>query len=395
MSNRLPALDFITGCLGCCNEPDYNDELRSTIKSGNWRWEDVVYIANTELVTPALWVALENRQLTEQAPADVGDYLCELHHLNTTRNARLRAQAMEIVRRLNAIGIEPLLLKGAAGLFVETFGDPGSRVMADLDLLVPRSVAQDCWDTLHAAGYGPIRDSRDRLDAGLHPIDYDHHHHLRPLHRPGDYATVEIHRAALLKAHIRLLPDAMLWNNAEPVREADIAMSVPAPTHRVLHSLVHCAFADRYYAHGKIPLRAFHELARMQLRYQDRIEWKVIRQQFDAAGQLRALTSMIYLAHKFFANPLPEGIDPTPTSKLHYARARLQTRWQWTERLVERMLWFSAEDICDRYGCGDDRVSLSRRRLRLAGSIAVNKVNRLARRVLNQRRMGTAPSSRR
>ena len=56
MSARLSALDFITGCLSARNEPDHNDALWSAIESGRFDWQTVIAIANTELVTPALWV---------------------------------------------------------------------------------------------------------------------------------------------------------------------------------------------------------------------------------------------------------------------------------------------------------------------------------------------------
>jgi hypothetical protein len=133
MNVRSAALDFITGCLSVRNEPDHNDALCATIASGRLDWPTVILIANTELMTPALWVALRDRQLTEYLPADVCEYLSEFYRLNKTRNAHLRKQVIEAVCQLNAIDIEPLLLKGAVGLFVETFGDPGSRVMTDLD----------------------------------------------------------------------------------------------------------------------------------------------------------------------------------------------------------------------------------------------------------------------
>jgi len=41
------------------------------------------------------------------------------------------------------------VLKGAASFFVKIFDDPGSRVMVDLDILVPQKAAEDCWNILH------------------------------------------------------------------------------------------------------------------------------------------------------------------------------------------------------------------------------------------------------
>jgi hypothetical protein len=341
-------------------------------------------MANNELVTPALWVALRNRQLTECLPADVRDYLRELHRLNILRNARLKVQATEVVHRLNAIGIEPILLKGAAALFVKTFTDPGSRMMLDLDILVPESAAQDCWETLCRTGYHPVAPSQERPKAGLPPIDYNRHHHLLPLHCLGDYGEVEVHRAAVPESQARMLPVDDLWANAESIHEGDACMGIPGPTDRILHNLVHSALVDRTYVRGRIALRSLHEMAELQARYRGRIDWNLIRQRFYRAGQFSALCGMLCLAHRYFAVTLPERTELTLGSRMHSARARLQARWRWSEQLVARILWFSAEDIRGRYQCGGDFWALTKGRIRLASVMAAKLPRKTLRWALNR-----------
>jgi hypothetical protein len=138
MNTRLVALDFITNCLSVLGTPEVSDTLLAVIKSKHFNWKTVVNIANTQLVTPALWVALMKKELVEWMPFDICEYLRELHRLNTVRNDHLRVQIIEAVRQLNSINVEPILLKGSASLFVKTFDDPGSRIMANIDILVPK-----------------------------------------------------------------------------------------------------------------------------------------------------------------------------------------------------------------------------------------------------------------
>jgi hypothetical protein len=368
---RLAALDFITGCLSVQSSSDRNATLSSVIAAGRLDWPSVITIANAQLVTPALWVSLRNRGLVEHMPSAVGEYLRELHRLNTLRNEHLRAQAIEVVSRLNTIGIEPVLLKGSALLFVDTFDDPGSRVMADLDLLVPPESAKQGWHILRRTlGYVPVDHNAERVHAGLGYLNYVRHHHLRPLHRPGEYGVVEIHREVLPSETGRLLPASLVWSHVEPVQEGGVRMGVPVPTYRILHNLLHSDLVNRTYIRGDISLRSLHELALTQTVCHERIDWSRIRQLMDRGGALKVLDATLYLCHRLLGTPLPDRRRPTLKAKVHYARSRLQVRWGWTEEVIDRLLWFSAQDLGERYDCDNSLMALTRARLQLAAYLS-------------------------
>ncbi len=365
MSTRLVALDFITGCLNVGSAPDINDSLRAAIDSRRLNWQAVIDIANNQFITPALWVALRNRGLTDKVSPDVAQYLRELHRLNISRNEHLRAQAIETVRRLNTIGIEPVLLKGGASLVERTFDDPGSRVMADLDIMVPKKDAETCWNLLRTSGYSPVDYS----------FDYTRHHHLKPLHRPGDYGVIEIHRDLLPEEAAHLLPSRLIWENIEPVKVQDISVGVLTPTYRILHNLLHSALVDRMYIRADIPLRALHELAVMQTKHRDSIAWETIRKLGDRRGKTKVIHAWLNLCHEWFGNPLPAHLRPTLGTKAHYFRTRLRARWNWTGEFIDRTLWFSAPDICSRYKCNNDFPSLAWGRMRLATHLSCKSVS--------------------
>lgn len=69
-------------------------------------------------------------ELAEYLPAGACERLFKIYLLNTLNNKNFREQTTA-ARQLNSNGIEPILLKGSASLFVKTFHGPGSRVMAD------------------------------------------------------------------------------------------------------------------------------------------------------------------------------------------------------------------------------------------------------------------------
>lgn len=375
MNQRLAALDFITACLSIRATPEYNEILHSTIVSGCLDWPTVFAMANTQKITPALWVALRNRKLVESLSAEAREGLFKTYLLNTLKNKSLREQAIKLVGQFNTIGVEPVLLKGGAALFVKTFDDPGSRVMVDLDILAPHESAEECWNTLRTLGYLPIEDNPH-----FH-VDYQgRHHHLRPLYRPGEYGTIEIHRHALPNSAARILPTALIWEQSEPVvNDLGIVMRVPSPTHRVLHNLLHSDLINQTYARGQISLRSLHELVIMQALYQERIDWKAIRQQMDRGGQVQVLHASLYLAHRWFGSPMPDHMRPTFSAVVHYARTGLQARWNWLNEFVERLFWFSTPSICERYDCDNSLWPVTKGRIRLAAHLACKYSSRALR----------------
>jgi hypothetical protein len=360
MTARLAALDFIAGCLEVLGPSDRDDRLRDIITSGRLDWRMVIEVADMQRVTSALWVALRNRKLTEYLPSRARRYFWKIHLLNTRRNLRLREQALEAVAQLNSIGIEPLLLKGAVSLFVETYDDPGARIMTDLDILVPQKDAEDCWRTLLTLGYMPLENN----------FDYPRLHHLRPLYRPGEYGTIELHGEVLLKSLAHILPASQMWKHREHIEIEGVVMGIPAPTHRVLHNLSHAALMDRKYAAGEVSLKSLHELALMQTLYGQRIDWNVIWHLMHRSGKSRSLDAWLYLAHRWLGSSLPEGMGKTLGTRAYYVRTRLQARWSWTKEIVDRCMWFSARNIRERYQADGNSVSLMKGRARLAGYLS-------------------------
>ena len=372
MNQRLAAFDFITECIGIRDTTDINEILHSTVISGHLDWPTILAITNAKKIASTLWVALRKRKLVEYLPNEVRQHLFKIYLLNSLKNMDFMEQTTEVVRLLNSIGIEPILLKGSVSLFVKTFDDPGSRMMVDLDILVPKKSAEKCWNALGVLGYLPI-ENRPNLC-----IDYQgNHHHLRPLYRPGKCGTIELHKDALPTSAAQVLPTRLIWEQAEAIiNQSGIAMSVPSPTHRVLHNLLHSDLINQTYVRGQISLRSLHELAMMQNLYQERIDWETIWQLMDKGSQARILRSSIYLTNRLFGSPIPDQIDPTLSSAIHCARTRLQVRWNWLDQFVEQVFWFTTKNICERYHCEDRFWPVAKGRVRLAVHLSCKYTSR-------------------
>lgn len=371
MNTRLAAFDFIAACLSVRDDPDTEHALSSAVGAQGLNWDLVLSIADQQKIAPALWVALRARKLAERLLPDACQALFKLHLLNTFKNKAFKDQAVDITQRFNALGVEPMLLKGGASLFTPTFDDPGARVMTDLDVLVPADAAHACWTALRAVGYEPIADHPNIV------VDYARHHHLRPLYRPRDCGTIEIHRDGLPESAARILPTRLLWNEAEAVvGPSEIRLKIPAPSHRILHNVLHSDWINGTHARGVIALRSLHELAAIQAARGAAIDWSRIAEMMDRGGHGRLLRASLYLAHRYLGQPMPADLKRTVGAWLHYARTRSQLRWSGLDQAAEWLDGFSARNIRERYQCGDEFGSVARGRLRLAAQLSWKRAKR-------------------
>ena len=134
-------------------------------------------------------------------PQSLGNTLRAKWAGHLARRESLRAGLIEIVARLNARGIEPMILKGGQSLWT---GEPQWRFFRDIDLLVPAGDAATAQAELIAMGFGPSREARERPG----------HHHLALLYRPDFPAWIEIHRKGGNRYAERFLSTRVLHETA-------------------------------------------------------------------------------------------------------------------------------------------------------------------------------------
>jgi hypothetical protein len=117
----------------------------------------------------------------------------------------------------------------------------GARRLSDLDLLAPD--AEQVQDALLAAGFRP------QPDKSL--LDYDAHHHLRPLELPGLALAVEVHRRVMWPRGLTAPSNQEFFEAAVPSGVAD-GILAPDPHHHAI--LVAC------HSWGEVPMRRLREL---------------------------------------------------------------------------------------------------------------------------------------
>jgi hypothetical protein len=203
------------------------------------QWDAVIVEANRHLILPALYVFLRDRDLLRFAPTDVEKYLGFIHHLNELRNLRLRQQVLELVKALNSVGIEPLLIKGAALLLALPESRLGARMVSDLDVVVDNEVIETCVAQLVNLGYRPLAG-----DPGVHAYG--------KFYRPSDAGSLDL--------HLRPPGPVALFSTDGAVRSrvvevAGARLRLPSPEEWVTHLIVHDMIQDRRLRTGEVDLR--------------------------------------------------------------------------------------------------------------------------------------------
>ncbi len=240
--------------------------------------ERVIAYASRQLVTPALGWALRDEPTL---PTPVREYLDAALYLNGERNARLLDGLASALDRLAAIGVTPVLLKGAASLADGLYPAPAARFLTDLDLLVPRESARAAAEALDHGGFATA-------DCAP-PWVRVKHHHLPPQYDGRTGAWVELHVSAVPDRFADMAPADSIRREASPIDFRGRRVLTPSPAHRVIHCIVHDQLVDGAFVARRANVRQVLELALLLVRRKADLDLRSIEATFDRAGQSAAL----------------------------------------------------------------------------------------------------------
>jgi hypothetical protein len=341
-----------------CLTPYYDEgdiaAIRSQLTQSGVPFEWVIDIANDYFVTPGFWSGLKSKGLETLLEDEPYEYLHTLHAMNLERNTHLRHQLIEAIRLLNTAGIKPLLFKGSGQLLHPIHNDIGSRIMSDLDILIPLEQIPDAIDALIDKGYR-------ETDAKYATQKF---HHLPPLSRPGDYGPIELHRRAFHNEISHVLPTRKIWKDARSDTVDGVHFFLPSPTHSILICMLHSQKFNSQYDPRQLNPRALQDLTAITMRYTDEIDWSSIHRMMKDSGLNYLAGSHLLFAHRLMGLPLPSGMMPGPSSRLLHIVSLGSMNWSMVERLSRQALKLSAHHICRRYDCSRQLLPLTAYRMR-------------------------------
>jgi hypothetical protein len=279
----MPSLpDTAYVLVGRCLAPSLTDiqrdELARDLARPGIRWEILLAEANRQQATPLWYARLQEHDLLGRLPDDLTAYLAQLHAANNERNRMLRDELVAILTLFNTAGIPVILLKGAATFADQLYADNGARLMADLDLLVPKAQVREAERLLMMKGY--VDDPQDRRHLDVWPASARHGHIATLLHLRKKSA-VELHYNVAYGQTGRILTVEDATTAAVVGTLRDRAVAWLSPDHRLLHNALHATLPHREFQQGRVRLSDLAEFAALAARYAEDIAlerfWSVIR----------------------------------------------------------------------------------------------------------------------
>lgn len=365
--------DFICRSLTLDDTAEARAALRQRVRYGRLNWRQVISLAGAHFVLPALWTAYSRKSMTGDLPSEIQDYLADLHWRNIRRNDAILEQTEEAVATLNAAEVAPVLLKGAIHLFEPNFGDPGARMMRDLDILVPGVELDRAVAALQRLGYQPEPNAARR---------HRNHHHYPRLMRAGTMAPIELHRSLGPRGRAAsgpvflldptdkdpAMPELAALCDALPLPARGLTVAGLSPEHRICHAILHSELQDRHHALGVIALKELLDLAAVRERYGATIDWSVIRAIFQANQREAVLDSFLLLAERCLDLKQPKGSGNDRAARLHAWRCRAQMSFR--PVATATALWALADArlsdraMHHRYGAAENETILASQRMR-------------------------------
>jgi hypothetical protein len=257
-------------------------------------WELIIEVASFHYVTSALARCLRTNA---DVPREVRDYFESAAALNDRRNERILSSLARIAGLLNAIDVEPLLLKGAAHLVEGTYPEPSLRILGDVDILIPASRAADAVAALKTAGFGT-----KSADVVPPPA----HQHLPMLHDPENDLGVELHTEVISRSADHVVSTAWFCERTRPAPFRNQRVRLPEPTRNAGHTIFHSEIFHGLFWQNKIQLRHLLDLALIRSRHEGAIDWDELDHRFSAAGFGEVLATYLHFAHELLGQPAPK-----------------------------------------------------------------------------------------
>jgi hypothetical protein len=256
-------------------------------------WELIIEVASFHYATPTLAACFDP---DDDIPSDVRDYFEAALALNKKRNEQILSTLARVAGLLNAIDIEPVLLKGAALLVEGIYPQPSMRILGDVDILVPKDRSAEACAALQAVGF----------DTKWSAVSPPTHHHLPMLLDPETGTGVELHTDVISRSADAVIATDWFFEMVRPIVFRGQRVLLPEPTRNVGHIIFHSQIFHDLYTLNKVQLRHVIDLVMLRARHEKAINWDELDRRFSAAGSGEALATYLHLASELFGQAAPQ-----------------------------------------------------------------------------------------
>ncbi len=245
-------------------------QIHNAIDKEQIIWINILQVSSTERCTPLLYVRLHQHHLFSKLPTAVQSIITKAYQNNLARNNTLKAGLINLLAEFENHNIKSLLLKGAATLCDNYYGDPGARVMGDLDVLVNPEHIERCKAILITQGYIEVPDPGMTLEG----LATDIRHHQIPAYRhPITHVIIEIHFNVSYGQAGRVIPTEQAWKNRIEVTLNGFNTSILSVQDRVLLNTAHALLPKREFLQGEISLLQLADFSTLVSQRSNEINW--------------------------------------------------------------------------------------------------------------------------
>jgi hypothetical protein len=298
------------------------DELCGFLRAGlrhtpprlpdNPPWERLIEASSYHYVTPFLAWSLQSN---EKVDPEVKEYLAAVLMLNAQRNQQLVLVIKRVAQALNAIGIVPILFKGAVHLANALYPSQGLRIAGDIDLLLPVARNLDIGNALRRAG----------LNAEQTPVLIKvKNSHVSLFRDPASGALLDIQSEAAPQKWQAIVEPIGFEARCRSVQLGGAEVRIPCPTDMVAVSIVHNQLKDGCYRRNIVQLRQLIDLEFLCDRYEREIDWLELESRFEEAGCAPVLSTNFHFVEALLHRDIPEFKSPPRPLALETLRARIE-----------------------------------------------------------------------
>lgn len=283
------------------------ETLKEQIRCERIVWEDVIALANKELLIPALYYALKEKGLLECIQDEqLKAYLNEVFSFNKERNEKIVLQLHDFTAICKEINIIPLFLKGAAVLSEDDYAHLGIRSMTDIDIMVSQENFDSALKYLKASGYS------ENIESDMSKLEHGHHH-WDSMAKEGMPAALELHKYIETRRFILYTAETARRSANVDFPDADVLK----PTYRLLHAFVHSEISHSQYKSKLLSLRHLYDFSVLANKYYAEIDWALLERLVQENGCKNIFYSYLYMSNMLFNLNTPFAVN-TIHARHHY-----------------------------------------------------------------------------
>jgi Uncharacterised nucleotidyltransferase len=221
---------------------------------------EILRQASENGISPLLYQRLMTVVPAPELPPAALDHLRDVAMRSAAQSLQISRELADILAIFRRHDIAVIVLKGAH-LGQVVYGNMALRTMGDLDLMVRRGYLSLAEHLLAELGYVPQHDP-------LEQVDYAHHHHTRPLGKPGA-ARIDLHWSIARPIVPFDVDIDGIWRRALPARLAGVDALVLSHEDLILHLCLHASFDHQF----RLGLRACWDILEVVRRHRSVIDW--------------------------------------------------------------------------------------------------------------------------